>query len=228
MRICFNQKDGGERLNPTAFDEALLEAKGVNLACGNPAGVAKGDRKLIDTAMLEINPGDSHLPRLLSDLVKGVTPLFLLLVAHPALAVPLPLTCELTSEHDAAIQIRLTERTAFSLKGVLIQHNKPLGTFQTGQSRGNGNVWWSFQDQHGKADGVSVLFKDDQHWNPYRPIPKPSETNRVLFVGWAADLWSWNSPDQPGVFRGNRDLLRAAAGFWSISDQCLGGRMMRG
>jgi len=228
VRICFNQKDGGERQNPTAFDEALLEAKGVNLAGGNPAGVAKGDRKLIDAAMLEINPGDSHLPRLLSVLVKGVTPLFLLLLAHPALAVPLPLTCELTSEHDAAIQIRLTERTAFSLKGVLIQHNKPLGSFQTGQSRGNGNVWWSFQDQHGKADGVSVLFKDDQHWNPYRPIPKPSETNRVLFVGWAADLWSWKNPGQPGVFRGNRDLLRAASGFWSISDQCLGGRMMRG
>jgi hypothetical protein len=181
-----------------------------------------------DTTMLELNPGDSHLPRLISVLVKGVTPLVLLLVAHPALAVPLPLTCELTSEHDAAIRIRLTERTAFSLKGVLIQHNKPLGTFQTGQSRGNGNVWWSFQDQHGKADGVSVLFKDDQHWNPYRPIPKPSETNRVLFAGWAADLWSWNNPGQPGVFRGNRDLLRAAAGFWSISDQCLGGRMMRG
>ena len=66
------------------------------------------------TAMLELNPGDSHHPRLLNVLVKGVTPLFLLLVAHPALAVPLPLTCELTSEHDAALQIRLTERTAFS------------------------------------------------------------------------------------------------------------------
>ena len=174
------------------------------------------------------HPGDSHPLRMLRVLVKGVTPLFLLLVAHPALAVPLPMPCELTSEHDAGIQIRLTERTAFSLKGVLIQQNKRLGTFQTGQSRGHGKVWWSYQDQHDKADGVSVLFKDDQHWNPYLPIPIPSETNRVLFVGWASDLWSWTSPGQAGVFRGNRDLLKAAAGFWSISDQCLGGRTMRG
>ena len=173
-------------------------------------------------------PGVVCVARLLSASVKGIQPLLLLLVAHPVLAVPLPLTCELTSEHDSAIQIHLTERTAFSLKGFLVQQNKRLGTFQTGQSRGNGHVWWSFQDQHGKADGVSVLFKDGQHWNPYRPNPKPSETNRVLFVGWASDLWSWNSPGQAGHFRSNRDLLTAAAGFWSISQQCLGGRMMRG
>ena len=66
MRLNFNQKDGGERLNPTAFDEGLLEVKEANLAGGTPAGVAKGDRKLIDTTMLELNPGDSHLPRLRS------------------------------------------------------------------------------------------------------------------------------------------------------------------
>ena len=68
-----DKKDGGERLNFTAFYEALLEAKGVNLGIGG-AGVGKGGRKLsyvatvqgngnlligkAYTAMLDLNPGD--------------------------------------------------------------------------------------------------------------------------------------------------------------------------
>ena len=68
------KKDGGERLNFTAFYEALLEAKGVNLASGGGAGIGKGGRKLsyvatvqgngnllvgkAYTAMLNLNPGD--------------------------------------------------------------------------------------------------------------------------------------------------------------------------
>lgn len=68
-----DKKDGGERLNFTAFYEALLEAKGVNLGVG-VAGVGKGGRKLsyvatvqgngnlligkAYTAMLDLKPGD--------------------------------------------------------------------------------------------------------------------------------------------------------------------------
>ena len=152
----------------------------------------------------------------------------LLLTTHPVAAVPLPLVCELTSEEVPSIKVLLTERTAVSLKGELLQENKTLGTFQTGQSNGYGSVWWSFHDPHDKSDGTSVLFKDDQHWNPHRRLPRPSETNRVLFVGFASDLWSWNTPEEPGAFRRNRDLLKAAAGFWTISDRCLGGRIERG
>ena len=151
-----------------------------------------------------------------------------LLIASPVAATPLPMVCELTSEEVPSIKIRLTERTAYSLDGELFLKGKSLGTFQTGQSNGYGSVWWSFYDQHDKGDGTSVLFKDDQHWNPHRRIPKPSETNRVLFVGFASDLWYWKNPEAPGVFRGNRDLLKAAAGFWTISERCLGGRIMRG
>ena len=154
--------------------------------------------------------------------------LILLLTTHPVAAVPLPLVCELTSEEVPSIKVLLTDRTALSLKGELLQGSRPLGTFQTGQSNGYGSVWWSFHDQHDKSDGTSVLFKDDQHWNPHRRIPRPSETNRVLFVGFASDLWYWKNPEAPGVFRGNRDFLKAAAGFWSISLQCLGGRILRG
>lgn len=67
------KKDGGERVNFTAFYEALLSAKGVDLG-GSSAGVGKGGRKLsyvatvqgngnllvgkAYTAMLDLNVGD--------------------------------------------------------------------------------------------------------------------------------------------------------------------------
>jgi hypothetical protein len=68
------KKDGSERLNFTAFYEALLEAKGVNLGDGGGKSVGKGGRKLsytatvqgngnllvgkAYTAMLDLQPGD--------------------------------------------------------------------------------------------------------------------------------------------------------------------------
>ena len=138
------------------------------------------------------------------------------------------MVCVLTSEEIPTIKIRLIERTPVSLRGELLQNDVSLGTFQTGQSKGYAGVWWSFHDQHDAGEGRSVLFKDDQHWNPRKGKPQASETNRVLFVGLASDLWHWNNIEQPGVFRGNQPLIDAAAGFWSISSRCLGGRIMRG
>ena len=69
------KKDGAERLNFTAFYEALLEAKGVSLGeGGGKSAAAKGGRKLsyvatvqgngnllvgkAYTALLELRPGD--------------------------------------------------------------------------------------------------------------------------------------------------------------------------
>jgi len=68
------KKDGAERLNFTAFYEALLEAKGVSLGEGGGKGSSKGGRKLsyvatvqgngnllvgkAYTAMLDLQPGD--------------------------------------------------------------------------------------------------------------------------------------------------------------------------
>ena len=146
----------------------------------------------------------------------------------PATAVPLPVDCILRSEEVSDVKVILKERTAVSLKGELIQNGQTLGTFQTGQTKGYVDVWWSFNDQHDSGKGMSVLFKDDQHWNPYRRLPRPSETNRLIFVGLASELWYWDNPKDPGIFRSNRDLLLAAAGFWSISESCLGGRIMKG
>ena len=69
------KKDGSDRLNFTAFYEALLEAKGVNLASESSGGVGKGGRKLsyvatvqgngnlligkAYTALLDLKPGDN-------------------------------------------------------------------------------------------------------------------------------------------------------------------------
>jgi hypothetical protein len=69
-----SKKDGTERLNFTAFYEALLEAKGVSLGEGGGKGLGKAGRKLsyvatvqgngnllvgkAYTALLELKPGD--------------------------------------------------------------------------------------------------------------------------------------------------------------------------
>ena len=77
IRACgyvSNKKNGAERLNFTAFYEALLEAKGVSLGVGGVGGVGKGGRKLsyvatvqgngnlligkAYTALLDLKPGD--------------------------------------------------------------------------------------------------------------------------------------------------------------------------
>lgn len=76
VRACgyvSHKKDGSERLNFTAFYEALLNAKGLDLGSGSPKG-RRGGRKLsystkiqfngnlmvgkAYTAMLDLKPGD--------------------------------------------------------------------------------------------------------------------------------------------------------------------------
>jgi hypothetical protein len=69
-----SKKDGTERLNFTAFYEALLEAKGLSLGDAGSKGASKGGRKLsyiatvqgngnllvgkAYTALLDLRPGD--------------------------------------------------------------------------------------------------------------------------------------------------------------------------
>ena len=81
-----DKKDGGQRVNFTAFYEALLSAKGVELG-GGSAGIGKGGRKLsytakvqgngnllvgkAYTAMLDLHPGDEFTIKLSKK--KGVT-----------------------------------------------------------------------------------------------------------------------------------------------------------
>jgi hypothetical protein len=49
------KKDGSERLNFTAFYEALLEAKGVSLGDGASQGRGKGGRKLSYVTKVQFN-----------------------------------------------------------------------------------------------------------------------------------------------------------------------------
>ena len=148
--------------------------------------------------------------------------------APPVSAEQLPLVCQITSEEAPNIQIRLVERTPVSLRGELYQNNGSLGIFQTGQTKGYGDAWWSFDDGSDYVRGKAVLFKDDLIWNPHQSLPQPSTTNRVLFVGLGSGLWFWNQSDGSSQYRTNRDLMKAVSGFWLISEQCLGGRMVRG
>ena len=152
----------------------------------------------------------------------------LLWAAAPATAIPLPLVCELTSEESSAVKIRLTERTTVSLKGELIQNDKRLGVFQSGKPKRGKDPWWSFQQDNHSSTGISVFFKDTELWNPYRRSPRPQDSNRVLFAGLGPALWNWTETQKRHVFRDNSDLLKAAGGLWSISSQCVGGRIVDG
>jgi hypothetical protein len=58
VRACgyvSSKKDGAERLNFTAFYEALLEAKGLSLGEGGGKGRGKGGRKLSYTTKVQFN-----------------------------------------------------------------------------------------------------------------------------------------------------------------------------
>ncbi len=58
VRACgyvSSKKGGGDRLNFTAFYEALLDAKGVNIGETGTAGIGKGGRKLSYVATVQGN-----------------------------------------------------------------------------------------------------------------------------------------------------------------------------
>jgi len=58
VRACgyvSTKKDGGERLNFTAFYEALLEAKGMNLGASSNSGKGKPGRSLSYATKIQFN-----------------------------------------------------------------------------------------------------------------------------------------------------------------------------
>ncbi len=150
--------------------------------------------------------------------------LLLLLSAMPTSAGPLPLVCEVTSEEVPTISIRLEERTPTALRGTLIQAEKRLGVFMSSKPKQYRQTTWSFFTQDAANSGTALLFENDLVWNPYKRVPKPKDVNRVIFVGLDNALFFWRTEE----FAPNRELLKAAAGFWTISAQCLGGRVVRG
>ena len=149
---------------------------------------------------------------------------FLILLGSPVCALPLPIICEIISEEEPSLVILLEERTPVSLKGVLTQNRSSLGVFATSKPLRHRQTTWSFHNKNIAQSGIAVLFKNNIVWNPYRRFPKPYNTNRVLFVGLDSALFSWKNKE----FSSNTILLRAAAGLWKISSNCLGGRIVKG
>ena len=147
-----------------------------------------------------------------------------LLFASPGLATPLPVVCEVISEEDPTISIRLEERLTTALRGALIQGEQRLGVFMSSKPKQYRQTTWSFFDEDAAHSGTALLFEDDRVWNPHKRVPKPKDANRVIFVGLDQALFFWRTEK----FAPNRELLRAAAGFWKISSSCLGGRIMKG
>ena len=147
-----------------------------------------------------------------------------LLFASPGLATPLPLVCEVVSEEDPAISIRLEERTPNALRGALIQDGERLGVFTSSKPKRYRQTTWYFFTEDAGHSGIALLFEDDLVWNPLKRVPKPQDANRVIFVGLDEALFFWRTEE----FAPNRALLTAAAGFWKISSTCLGGSIMKG
>ena len=146
-----------------------------------------------------------------------------LLFAPLVLATPLPVVCEVISEEDPAISIRLEERTPTALRGALIQDGKRLGVFMSSKPKRYRQTTWYFFTEDAAHSGTALLFEDGLVWNPLKQVPKPQDANRVIFVGLDEALFSWRTEE----FAPNRALLAAAAGFWRISSTCLGGRIMK-
>ena len=63
------KKDGGERVNFTAFYEGLLEAKGLTFSIGGSAGIGKGGRKLSYKAVVQGN-GNLLIGKPYTDIVE--------------------------------------------------------------------------------------------------------------------------------------------------------------
>ena len=155
-------------------------------------------------------------------LIKSL--LLTLMCSNAATAVPLPFVCTITSQEDPMISIQLTQRTLTALHGVLMQDETALARFATSRPKHPKQTIWHVSTEDGTESGTAILFQDDHIWNPYRPVPRPQDTNKILFVGLDVALFSWKTP----LFRSNPNLLKAAAGFWEISSTCLGGRIKKG
>ena len=150
-----------------------------------------------------------------------MTTFILLALTTLTQAIPLQRTCEITSELVPDIKVVLKERTPFALHGTLLDGNKTLGSFKTSRPKVHRPSKWTFAAKGQTISGTSLLFKNEQLWSQYTRIPKSHETNRLIFVDLASSLYHGE------LIENDRNLLVAASGFWSISDGCLGGRMLK-
>ncbi len=127
-----------------------------------------------------------------------------------------PINCILTSEEVPTISIVLSERRSNSLKGKILFNGKFEGNFYTRKPTKDTPAKWSFEKGNIKIDGELILFKDISIWHPYQNQIKSYEVNKVLFPNLASKL---------SKSINNRDLIKAAYGFFKIGNKCYGGRI---
>tara|TARA_Y100001978_G_C23496211_1_gene338755 strand:- start:121 stop:543 length:423 start_codon:yes stop_codon:yes gene_type:complete len=129
-----------------------------------------------------------------------------------------PINCILISEEVPSISIVLNERKSNALKGYFSMQNKLNGNFYTHRPTPEKSTSWTFEKSKIKFNGEAILFKDGKIWHQYQNEIKSHEVNRVLFYGLSSKL---------SKLTDKKDLLKAASGFFTIGNQCYGGRIKK-
>ncbi len=129
-----------------------------------------------------------------------------------------PINCVLVSENVPSISIVLSERRSNDLKGVLAIKNNVKGSFYTYKPTKEEPSSWSFENPNNKFNGEAILLKGNEIWHPYQSKIKAHEVNKVFFSGLSSNF---------SKVTNERDLLKAASGFFKIGSGCLGGRVKK-
>ena len=129
-----------------------------------------------------------------------------------------PINCVLVSENVPSISIVLSERRSNDLKGVLAIENNVKGNFYTYKPTKGEPSSWSFEKTNIKFNGEAILLKGNEIWHPYQSKIKAHEVNKVFFSGLSSNF---------SKVTNERDLLKAASGFFKIGSGCLGGRVKK-
>ena len=127
-----------------------------------------------------------------------------------------PINCVLVSEEVPSISIVLSERRSNALKGVLSTENNVTGNFYTHKPTQEEPSKWIFEKTNIKFSGEAILLKGYKIWHPYQTEIKSHEVNKVLFSGLSSKL---------SKISNERELLKAASGFFKIGNECYGGRI---
>ena len=157
--------------------------------------------------------------------------------------------CELISEEIPSIKILLTsfiKRTGKTIPtsrgemvlttplhevgvGKLIQKEISLGNIEIREGIDyRQERWWHFYNMTEDISDTAIFFKNDKPMNYFRyRSNNNNEANRILLVNFGNLLYDFNrfNPRYRNPYIGNRDLIKAADGFWSISDKCLTNRV---
>ena len=127
-----------------------------------------------------------------------------------------PINCVLISEDVPSITIVLSERTENSLKGKIFNNKLLIGKFYTRKPNQENSANWSFESSNVNLNGEIILFKDNQIWHQYQNKVKANQVNRALFSSLSMKL---------SKITNDTDLLKGTSGFFTIGNQCYGGKI---